>query len=157
MRRSSELLISCRHLSADRKAPGRAQTRESRGECSPAPAASIHRIVSIAADDLKEKFEWLHLSFKRFADGKMLREELLVPPFSSRCYRDQLLRTRGTGSCWFQAKKEFIIGMCWLGRKSVNWLLPGCSHQVPGYGVTRLAVWLSHCQAFTRRCGLMMV
>ena len=57
MRRSSELLISCRHLSADRKAPGRAQTRESRGECSPAPAASIHRIVSIAADDLKEKFE----------------------------------------------------------------------------------------------------
>ena len=50
-----------------------------------------------------------------------------VKKFSSRlslpATRDQAGRFRGSGSCWFEAKKEFIIGMCSLCRNYPRWLL----------------------------------
>ena len=45
----------------------------------------------------------------------MWSKEILLPPFSPR-HRDQPGRFRGSGSCWLEAKKEFIIGIVQAAR-----------------------------------------
>ena len=61
----------------------------------------------------------------------MWSKEILLPPFSPR-HRDQPGRFRGSGSCWLEAKKEFIIGMCSLWRSSPSWLLELAGLLLPG-------------------------